>query len=179
MTASGYGTSYATLETFTRDSTGGWHRAFAPMPARIGWAGFAAPGGKREGDGRSPTGKFSFGRFLWGRYANPGVHYSYRHVGSPTYNTWQYYNGLNPPFAKGSEKWWQVSPQYNYAATITYNTNPVVQGAGSGIFLHVNGSGSTAGCISLSTGNLVNVLKWLNPAKTPFIAMGTGATILR
>ncbi len=188
VTASGYGTSYATLETFYKDSVGVWHRAFSPMTARIGYNGFAAPGYKREGDGRSPTGKFGFGSFMWGGYSNPGVHYSYRklvfgdwwdeHVGSSTYNSWQYYNGLYPAFAAGSEKLWTELPAYNYAATINYNTYPVVQGAGSGIFLHVGTGGATAGCVSLSTTNLLSVVRWLNPSRNPFIAMGTSSTIL-
>lgn len=189
VTASGYGTSYGTLETFTRVN-GVWVRAFPAMPARLGYNGIAAPGAKREGDGRTPTGKYPFGSFVWGALANPGgLHYSYHqlrygdwwdeHVGSPSYNHWVYYPGLNPPFAAGSEKLWLTKPAYNYAATIAYNNSPVVQGAGSGIFLHVGTGGSTAGCVSLSTSDLLKVLRWLDPNAHPFAAMGTSSTILR
>jgi len=52
VSAGGYRTSYATLETFYKDRYGHWQRAFAPMAARIGYNGFAPPGAKREGDGR-------------------------------------------------------------------------------------------------------------------------------
>jgi L,D-peptidoglycan transpeptidase YkuD (ErfK/YbiS/YcfS/YnhG family) len=187
VTAPAYGTSFGTLETFNRVS-GVWVRAFPAMPARLGYNGLAAPGAKREGDGRTPTGKFAFGSFLWGARPSPGVHYAYHqlrygdwwdeHVGSRTYNTFQYYPGLNPPFAAGSEKLWTTVPAYNYAATIAYNTAPVVQGAGSGIFLHVGTGGATAGCVSLASADLVKVLRWLDPNAHPFIAMGTSATIL-
>lgn len=188
VTSSGYGTSYAALEAFQRVN-GAWVRAFPAMPARLGWNGFAAPGTKREGDRRTPTGKFGFGSFLWGAQPNPGVHFSYRqlrlgdwwdeHVGSPTYNSWQYYPGYNPPFAAGSERLWQEVPAYNYAATIAYNTGPVVQGAGSGIFLHVGTGGATAGCVSVGSSDLLKVLRWLDPNSHPFIAMGTSSTVLR
>lgn len=186
VTAS-YGSSYATLETFQRVD-GVWTRAFAPMAARLGYNGLAVPGGKREGDGRTPTGKYPFGSYLCGVQPSPGVHYAYRqlrygdwwdeHVGSPTYNHWVYYPALNPPFAAGSEKLWTTTPAYDYAATIAYNNAPVVQGAGSGIFLHVGTGGATAGCVSLSRADELTVLRWLDPAAHPFIAMGTPATIL-
>jgi len=188
VTSGGYGTSYATLETFYKDRYGHWQRAFAPMAARVGYNGFAPPGAKREGDGRSPTGRYGVGPFMWGGNYNPGVHYPYRklvfgdwwdeHTGSPTYNSWQYYPSYYPPFASGSEKLWQTLPAYNYAVTIGYNTYRPVQGAGSGIFLHVGTGGATAGCISLSTQNVLNVMRWLNPTAHPQVAEGPSSVIL-
>ena len=187
VTAPAYGTSYATLEAFSKIN-GRWVRAFSPMPARIGRNGFAAPGAKREGDGRAPTGRFGFGAFMWGGLASPGVHYPYRrlvvgdwwdeHVGSSTYNTWRYDTRAVPPFAAGSEKLWQILPAYDYAATIGYNTAAPVQGLGSGIFLHVGTGGPTAGCVSVGASNLVAVLRWLTPTATPLIVMGTTSVVL-
>src|SRR5438552_3427263 len=49
VTASGYGTSYATVRTFTK-TVHGWRQVFGPWPARIGYNGFAPGGAKREGD---------------------------------------------------------------------------------------------------------------------------------
>jgi L,D-peptidoglycan transpeptidase YkuD (ErfK/YbiS/YcfS/YnhG family) len=188
VTAPAYGTSVGSLETFERVG-GVWVRAFPTMPARLGYNGLAAPGAKREGDGRTPTGKYPFGSFLWGVQPSPAVHYPYHrlrygdwwdeHVGSPTYNHWQYYPGPNPPFATGSEKLWTTVPAYNYAATIAYNNQPVVQGAGSGIFLHVGTGRATAGCVSLAAPDLLRVLRWLDPKAHPFIAMGPASMILR
>ena len=37
-------------------------------------------------------------------------------------------------------------------------------GRGSAIFLHQQSGGATAGCVSLSGGDLVAVLRWLSPA---------------
>ena len=63
------------------------------------------------------------------------------------------------------------------AADIAYNTNPVVPGKGSAIFLHVSTGGGTAGCVSLAESNLLEVLRWLDPAAHPVIVMGPSATI--
>ena len=39
--------------------------------------------------------------------------------------------------------------QYAHAVVIDYNYARPVKGRGAGIFLHVNGSGATAGCVSV------------------------------
>jgi L,D-peptidoglycan transpeptidase YkuD (ErfK/YbiS/YcfS/YnhG family) len=67
---------------------------------------------------------------------------------------------------------------YRYLAVIDYNTHPIAPGRGSGIFLHVSASGGpTLGCASLTRAQLVTVLRWLNPAASPQIVIGTAATI--
>ena len=44
-------------------------------------------------------------------------------------------------------------------------------GLGSAIFLHAGTGPATAGCVSLPVSELVRVLRWLNPADTPRIAI--------
>jgi len=63
-------------------------------------------------------------------------------------------------------------------STPGYNTYRTVQGAGSGIFLHVGTGGATAGCISLTTQNVLNVMRWLNPNAHPLVAEGPSSVIL-
>ena len=64
----------------------------------MGRAGFAPPGEKREGDGRTPSGTYGF-EFLFGVEPDPGVALPYRRVtgpsivwdddpSSPSYNLW-------------------------------------------------------------------------------------------
>jgi L,D-peptidoglycan transpeptidase YkuD (ErfK/YbiS/YcfS/YnhG family) len=67
-------------------------------------------------------------------------------------------------------------PSYYYGAVIDYNTDPVVSSPpmGSAIFLHVSTGGSTAGCVSLPESELLEVLRWLDPAQQPQIQMGVG-----
>jgi L,D-peptidoglycan transpeptidase YkuD (ErfK/YbiS/YcfS/YnhG family) len=64
---------------------------------------------------------------------------------------------------------------YDYGAVIAYNTART-PGLGSGIFLHVNIGIATAGCVILPMGELLRVLRWLDPARSPRIKMGTGVS---
>lgn len=58
-----------------------------------------------------------------------------------------------------------------YGIVIDYNTHPVKRGKGSAIFMHVERfpDHRTAGCISMSRENIINIIKWLNPNKRPYV----------
>jgi L,D-peptidoglycan transpeptidase YkuD (ErfK/YbiS/YcfS/YnhG family) len=174
-------TTYATLRTWKR-SHGCWVAAGGPYQARLGKNGLAVT--RREGDGTTPTGIYRIGSTMYGNEANPGVGYRYRRLRcgdwwdedprSPTYNSFQHVAcGAKPPFAGDSEGMWQQPRPYPFLAVIEYNMRPVVPGRGSGIFLHAQTGGPTAGCISLRKGELRTVLRWLSPAAAPVIAIGT------
>ena len=180
--AAGYGTSYVTVTAYQKTSSG-WVRHFGPWQGRIGRNGFAAPGKKREGDGKSPTGSFGFS-FFFGVDTKPsGIYYKWRHAytydvwdddsSSAHYNEWidrrTQYPGHNPEPMHNS-------PSYNYAAVIAYNTSRQ-PGLGSAIFFHVSHGTSTAGCVAISQSLVVKVLRWLNPSYAPRIIMGTKADI--
>ena len=183
VSASGYGQTVATLTAYQHDATG-WHQVFGPWSASVGYAGFAPPGQKREGDGRTPSGSFGF-TFFFGVLGDLGVHFTYRPVTGPTivwdddpasplYNQWV---DTTTSGAGVAPEAMDQTPAYDYGAVIDYNTGPTVPGDGSAIFLHVSGGGPTAGCVSLPTAELLSVLRWLNPAAQPRIIMGTAATI--
>ncbi len=59
-------------------------------------------------------------------------------------------------------------------AVIAYN-RAHVPGRGSAIFLHVGVGGPTAGCVALPVRELLQLLLWLDPARSPLIEMGVGA----
>jgi L,D-peptidoglycan transpeptidase YkuD (ErfK/YbiS/YcfS/YnhG family) len=174
-------TTYATLETFAK-SDGFWRPVFAPMTARLGSWGFSPS--HLEGQPSTPTGMYSFGSVMYGINANPGVHFAYHKLvsgdywnelsGSAGYNTFQH--GADP--GGPSEALWTIKPAYNYFAVINYNV-PAVAGKGSGIFLHQQTGGPTAGCVSLGAADLLKVLRWLTPAATPRIVMDTDAGLVR
>jgi L,D-peptidoglycan transpeptidase YkuD (ErfK/YbiS/YcfS/YnhG family) len=181
VAASGYGTSYATLTAYQRGASG-WQQVFGPWTARVGRNGFAPPGAKREGDGRTPSGAYGFS-FFFGVLANPGVHYQYRSIpgswivwdddpSSPSYNLWI---DTHSQSAGASPEPMYVS-SYDYGAVIAYN-NARTPGLGSAIFFHVSHGSSTAGCVALPMSELVSVLRWLDPARSPRIVMGTTAAI--
>ena len=185
VSADGYGSTTATLEAFNKIN-GGWQPAFGAMTARVGSSGFADR--KVEGDLRTPTGVYSIGGTMYGIAANPGVRYGYHRLvaddywnenpATPGYNSFEH--GANPGGA--SEALWQVTPQYDYFAVINYNV-PVVSAdppRGSGIFMHVMVPGrATAGCVSLDRGDLLTILRWLDPAASPRIVLSPRSSLGR
>jgi L,D-peptidoglycan transpeptidase YkuD (ErfK/YbiS/YcfS/YnhG family) len=181
VTASGYGTSYATFRAF-RKTASGWHEVFGPWPARIGYNGFAPRGDKREGDGRTPTGSYHF-QFMFGVDGSPGVRFHYRPAlrtsywdddsSSANYNKWV--DSRHDATGRNPEPM-HVSPAYNYGAVIGYNRGRT-PGRGSAIFLHVSHGSATAGCVSIAQSRLVKVLRWLRPGLHPRIIMGTRSAV--
>ena len=178
VAASGYGATTATLTAYQR-TVNGWQQVFGPWFAHLGRNGFAPPGAKREGDGRTPSGSFGLS-FFFGVRANPGVKFEYRTVGgrwivwdddssSANYNRWI---DTRSAAAGTSPEPMYVPGVYDYGAVIAYNTART-PGLGSAIFLHVSSGGTTAGCVSLPTAQLLSVLRWLDPARSPRIVMGT------
>ena len=195
VTVTGHRTGRRRAEfTAYRREDGRWHRVFGAArlerpsaPARpagfavggmIGRNGMARPGAKREGDGRTPSGTFGFG-FFFGVDPDPGVHFPYRRVhpydvwdddpSSPLYNQWVDDRYADP--GAGPEPM-DVSA-YDFGAVIGYNTART-PGRGSAIFLHINIGMPTAGCVTLPVGELLKILRWLNPAASPQITMGVG-----
>jgi len=173
--AASYGATQAELTAYRR-AGGQWRRVFGPWAAWIGWNGMAPPGAKREGDGRTPSGTFGFG-FFFGVDPDPGVHFPYRRVhafdvwdddpSSPRYNQWVDDRYADP----GADPEPMDVSAYDYGAVIGYNTART-PGLGSAIFLHISIGMPTAGCVALPAGELLEILRWLNPAASPRIAMG-------
>lgn len=177
VTAPGYGATTATLTAYERVPAG-WRRAFGPWPAHVGARGIAPPGEKREGDGRTPSGVYGFD-FFFGVAADPGVKFPYRRVtgrsivwdddpASPLYNTWV---DLDRQRAGRDPEPMYNPPAYDHGAVIAYNTARTPP-LGSAIFLHVSTGGPTAGCVSLPEGQLVDLLRWLDPDRSPRIVLG-------
>ena len=177
VTADRYGATTAMLSAYERYGDA-WRRVFGPWPARVGTRGIAPPGEKREGDGRTPSGVYGFD-FFFGVAADSGVRFPYRRVTSrsivwdddptsPLYNTWV---DLDRQRAGSEPEPMYVSPAYDHGAVIAYNTART-PGLGSAIFLHVSNGGPTAGCVSLPAGQLVEILRWLDPGRRPRIAIG-------
>lgn len=185
--ARGYGTTYATLETWDR-SGGCWMAVAGPWSARIGENGFSDH--HIEGDGTSPTGRFPISADTYGNAPDPGVKGTYHRLvcgdwwdedpRSSTYNTFQHVRcGTTPPFGGGSEALWSETQPYPSFAVIDYNTAPAVPYAGSGIFLHADTASPTDGCVSLPLPELDQVLRWLDPGSDPAMVMAPVQEISR
>jgi L,D-peptidoglycan transpeptidase YkuD (ErfK/YbiS/YcfS/YnhG family) len=183
VTTSSYGRVHASVRAFTKTASG-WKRVAGPWTAWIGENGFAPPGAKREGDGRTPSGSYTFS-FMFGVDPNPGVHYRWRHAGrsdywdddpaSPRYNLW---TDIHRHSAGRNPEPMHVRPAYEDGAVINYNASRT-PGRGSAIFLHVTHHSPTSGCVSLPRSKLLRLLRWLRPGARARIIMGTAATVTR
>jgi L,D-peptidoglycan transpeptidase YkuD (ErfK/YbiS/YcfS/YnhG family) len=185
--AARYKTTAATLRLWERGKRC-WIAVDGPWTARVGWNGLADR--RREGDGTTPAGVYTIGQTMYGNAPNPGVRYRYRRLvcgdwwnedpRSPTYNSFQHVRcGTRPPFSVTTPGLWQEKRAYRHFAVIEYNMRPVVPGRGSGIFLHAKTGNSTNGCVSVDLPRLIAVLRWLDPAKSPRIAIGTRTSLTR
>ena len=176
----------ATLSTFENDGNG-WYQVFAPMPARDGQNGWVAGADRQEGDGTSPEGIYGIGSTMYGTETNPGTLFPYHQLvcgdwwdedpTSAEYNTFQHVAcGSQPSFGGNSEALWTEGNAYPSMAVIDFNTPPSGP-IGSGIFLHSDLGAPTQGCISLPYADLIDILKWLNPALHPVIVMGPDSVV--
>jgi len=160
---------------------GRWQSPFVPMEGVIGRNGFARPGEKREGDGRTPSGIFPLGT-VFGYEPSSPTRMPYRQatvndlwvddVHADDYNRWVKKGTTK---ASSFERMRREDDLYKYGIVLEYNTNPVIKGYGSAIFIHLwKGTGKpTEGCIALSEGDLIRVIRWLNPEARPLVVMGT------
>ncbi len=166
--------------TAWQKSAGGWRQVGPAVPAYLGSDGI---GPTSEQTATTPAGSFTLTR-AFGSYADPGTALPYRRTTpsdwwisqpGPLYNTLQHC-AANCAFAEGepNEQLYSAVPEYEYAVVIDYNDQPVVQGAGSAFFLHVQDGAPTQGCVSIARAQLVRIMRWLRPAEHPRIVMGVG-----
>jgi L,D-peptidoglycan transpeptidase YkuD (ErfK/YbiS/YcfS/YnhG family) len=143
---------------------------------------------KHEGDGRSPAGLFpltaTFGNLEAGSKLPFTKLDEFTECVDDTQST--FYNQIVNRMQvgnfdwKSSEKMLAVGPQYDLGVFVAYNSYPAVRGNGSCIFLHIwkNASSGTSGCTAMERENLERVVKWLDPAKNPYLIQMTKAEYL-
>ena len=68
----------------------------------------------------------------------------------------------------GCEDLYHMMNFYKYCLLIGYNTDPVVPGAGSAIFLHMDDK-PTSGCVGTREAVMFALFMWLDPACDPHI----------
>ncbi|MBV9584687.1 MAG: L,D-transpeptidase family protein [Alphaproteobacteria bacterium] len=130
---------------------------------------------KREGDGASPEGTFPllYGFYRSDRIARPASGLTMSALrpdegwvddpADPNYNRL-----VKLPYAASHENMWMAEPLYDLLVVIGYNTDPVVPGRGSAIFLHVarEDFAPTAGCIAIERDTLAALLGLLGSGST-------------
>ncbi|WP_443047737.1 L,D-transpeptidase family protein [Streptomyces sp. NBC_00354] len=160
---------------------GRWFEA-GSAPARFGANGLTEGATRTQGTSTTPTGLYELPYAFGIRRAPAGTEYGYRRVtadswwcqdnASAAYNRWV--EPLPADCAPGeAEHLVTYEKQYAHALLIAFNYDRPVRGRGAGIFLHVNGKGATAGCVSVDERDMRSILRWADPDRRPHIAIGT------
>lgn len=144
----------------------------------IGRNGLAAVDHKKEGDGKTPQGMYDLKR-SFGYASHIKSIFPYTQVTpvdkwvddsvSIDYNQW-----VKETSAHSFEILRRKDHLYKMAIIIEYNTDPIIAGAGSAIFMHIwrRYDTPTAGCVAMSSRNIRKILAKLDPAKQPLIFLG-------
>jgi L,D-peptidoglycan transpeptidase YkuD (ErfK/YbiS/YcfS/YnhG family) len=162
----------------------GWCLVLGPYRARFGYSGLVPGQERRKNSGTTPAGTYLLPK-AFGLNKDPGTALPYTHSDSNdywaldpaypwTFNTYRF-NGVHKFRASQAEHIAHFSVQYRYAAVIGFNLPSPGHRAdrvlGGAIFLHVNGSGATAGCVSVSQSAMVKILRRLDPDRKPTIVI--------
>lgn len=170
---------------WAENARGRWKAIQQTSNARIGENGLVAGNQRHQGSDTTPTGTYRL-PFGFGISAVK-TRMPYRRVTAADWwvedNASKYYNRfrtsrqgfrwwINPALVNSSEHLVDNPTQYALAIVIAYNYARPVHYRGAGIFLHVNGPGATAGCVSAPRWFLADVLQRLRPVDHPVIAIG-------
>ena len=126
---------------------------------------------KKEGDGCTPLGEYSLGciYFRKDKLILPDVKLPKiaidknagwcDDVASDDYN-----RPVAFPFKYSAERLFRDDGIYDIVCVINYNSDPVIKGKGSAIFLHIarNDYSGTEGCIALQQNDLIQLLSQIN-----------------
>lgn len=155
------------------------NRRFLTKTARLGYNGTVDGRMRKQGSGTTPRGTYTMTE-AFGNGPAPAMWLAYHRVRSGDY--WvgdpesRYYNSLRnkakggfrwslPSSSKNSSERLQSFPhQYRYVVVINFNRAPDarIKNRGNGIFLHVKGSGATAGCVGITASQMRTVMAYLH-----------------
>ena len=192
--------SFGHVVWFEKKRNGEWEQERV-TPARFGKNGLAEGIGvkksnlglsaKREGDGKTPAGLFSFGAaFGYDKKIKKKKELPYVQVtpyalfvedpNSPYYNQYRRLHRLPETDWEKKQQMKQDDPAHALKLFVNHNTIPQrKKGAGSAIFLHIwreEGEKPTTGCTVMSEKSLERLIKWVDPTKSPLFLVTTKAS---
>ena len=164
-----------------------WAEVRRATDGRVGYGGLVRGDRRRQGSGTTPLGTHRLTSTFGTHARQADWRLAHRTIRRGDFwvqdNASRYYNRyrnqrqggfrwrLPSSDANGSERLTDYRQQYEYAIVLDYNRQQV-RHRGAGIFLHVNGSGATAGCVSAPRSFLRMLMRRLDPAQRPLIAVG-------
>jgi L,D-peptidoglycan transpeptidase YkuD (ErfK/YbiS/YcfS/YnhG family) len=178
---------YHARVSFWAKRQGRWRLQFRAQDGRIGYNGLVRPRRRVQGSGKTPLGTYTL-PFSFGTHRQrAGWDPSYRKIRRGDYwvldNQSRFYNRYRNR-ARGGFRWWlpasdpnsserlrDFPQQYEFSVVTSFNAGQV-RHRGGAIFLHVNGSGATAGCVSAPRPFMARVMERLDQDRAPVIAIG-------
>jgi L,D-peptidoglycan transpeptidase YkuD (ErfK/YbiS/YcfS/YnhG family) len=154
---------------------GKWSEIFT-CDGYLGWSGVCPAENKREGDGATPDGLYSFGELFGNKRAPVGVFGQYTKIEEDDYWDSDPSSDTYNQHVKGGDKsqaWHdrglyehliKYQKSYAYAVMINYNVDPVVAGNGSAIFMHCTtpDETSSAGCVAIPEEKMAEALSYID-----------------
>ncbi|MDP3371602.1 MAG: L,D-transpeptidase family protein [Candidatus Paracaedibacteraceae bacterium] len=140
--------------------------------ATIGSNGIINSNLKNEGDKKTPTGrhKVIYGYYRPDRITPPKssiqlhpLHPSYGWCDEPMDPL--YNQKITKPFCSSHEDLWREDSLYDLILLTNHNTDPIIPGKGSAIFIHITPPdfSSSAGCLTLQKKDLLNIITNCGP----------------
>lgn len=178
---------YHARVTYWTRRDGRWKQRFQATDGRIGYNGLVLPRNRVQGSGKTPLGTYrlpwafgmhaqrdrwdaSYRRVRKGDFwvlDNESTHYNrYRNRSQGGFR-WR----LPASDPDGSERLRDYPKQYEFSIVTSFNSRQV-RHRGGAIFLHVNGDGATAGCVSAPRWFLRRLMVHLDQDEVPLIAIG-------
>ena len=179
-------TGYRARVTWWVHRDGRWQQKLQATDGRIGYGGLVAGRERHQGTGTTPLGSYDLLSAFGMHRQDPAWDLRYRKVRRGDYwvedNGSRYYNRyrnksqggfrwrLPTSAPNGSERLKDYPQQYEWSIVTSFNRRQV-RHRGAGIFLHVNGSGATAGCVSAPRWFIRALMFRLDPDQRPVIAI--------
>jgi L,D-peptidoglycan transpeptidase YkuD (ErfK/YbiS/YcfS/YnhG family) len=166
---------------------GRWQQRLRTTDGRIGYGGLVPGRRRHQGTGTTPLGTYDRPWAFGMHAAGPDWKIPYRKVRRGDYwvqdNASRFYNRyrnksqggfswrLPASAPNGSERLLDYRRPYEWAIVTDFNVAQV-RHRGAGIFLHVNGAGATAGCVSAPRWFVRALMRRLDPDRRPVVAIG-------
>lgn len=165
----------------------GWTRQLTTRDGRTGHGGLVDGDRRRQGTGTTPLGTYGLTSTFGTHGTDPRARLPHHRIRRGDFwvqdNRSAFYNRLRNQ-RDGGFRWWLPSSdansserltdyprQYEWSIVTDFNVEQV-RHRGSGIFLHVNGRGATGGCVSAPRRLVRSLVRLLDPAWVPVIAVG-------
>lgn len=149
---------------------GDWHCA-----VRIGKEGYIDEALGREGDGKTPLGRYAlrFGLYRADRIETPPSPLTFWPLlpddgWCDDSSDLAYNRFIRTPYAASHEALWREDGAYDIVLVMSHNDSPPIAGLGSAVFIHIAQADdrNTLGCIALTPDDMVRLLPRLSTGQS-------------